>query len=141
MRTAPTVAGLVLAMSGLVGCGGDGGSEGGGDAMPTDASEDAFCGNFEDLLGTLAKLDPDSDASAVVAALRDSVDRMRETGTPSDIPDDARHGFELTLDSFAGLGDDATAEDIDALGDSFTDAEQADYDAFGDYVDRTCALG
>lgn len=139
MRTATLLAGFVLVMGGLAGCGGsdsDGGNDSGG--MPTDASKDAFCGNFQGLAEDLGKLDPQSDSATAVKALHDAADQMRATGTPEGIPDDARQGLEVTLDAISGLPDDATAEDISKLEGTLSDAEQKDADAFDTYLQDEC---
>jgi hypothetical protein len=140
MRTATLLAGLVLVMGGLVGCGGD---DSDGDAadsggMPTNAAKEDFCQNFQDLATDLGKLDPKADAAQAVTTLKDAVGKMRETGTPAGIPDDARHGLEVTLDALAGLPDDATPDDISALEDGFSDADQKDADAFDSYLEDEC---
>lgn len=139
MRTALTLAGFVLVMGGLAGCGDDS-SDGGGDSggMPTDASKETFCGNFQALAEDLGQLDPTTDPSAAVQTLQDAADKLRETGTPEGIPDDARHGLEVTLDALSGLPDDATAEDISNLDQSLSDDDQKDSDAFDSYLEDEC---
>ena len=51
---------------------------------------------------------------------------MESTGTPSDIPDEARSGLEVTLQAIQGLPDDATLDDITNLEKTLSDAEQKD---------------
>ena len=140
MRTALTIAGFALAMGGLVGCGGSdsGGSDSGG-GMPTDASTSEFCQNFKDLTTDLGKVDPEGDGADAVSALKDAADQMESTGTPSDIPDEARSGLEVTLQAIQGLPDDATLDDITNLEKTLSDAEQKDADAFDTYLQDTCA--
>jgi hypothetical protein len=141
MRTALRLAGFVLAMGSLVGCSSDDSS--GGDtessgSMPTTASKEDFCANFQSLAEDLGQLDPKADPSSAVKTLKDAVDEMRSTGTPEDIPDDARHGLEVTLDALGGLPDDASAEDISGLADTLSDDEQKDADAFDSYLEDEC---
>ena len=142
MRTATLLAGFVLVLGGLAGCGSDDSSDGDSDSssesMPTDASKDDFCANFQSLAEDLGQLDPTKDASAAVKALHTAVDKMRATGTPDGIPDDARHGLEVTLDALGGLPDDATADDISGLEDSLSEADQKDADAFDSYLSDEC---
>jgi hypothetical protein len=141
MRTALKLAGLVLVMGGLVGCGGSDSSDGdSGDsaAMPTDASKDEFCANFQGLAEDLAKQDPTKDPSAAVQTLKDAVGKMRETGTPDGIPDDARHGLQVTLDAISSLPEDAKAGDISGLEDQLSKDERADADAFDSYLGNEC---
>ena len=141
MRTALTLAGFVLVLGGLAGCGGsdsDGGDGGDSGGMPTSASKEDFCGNFQGLAEDLGKLDPQSDASTAVKALHDAADQMRETGTPEDIPDDARHGLEVTLDAISGLPDDATSDDISNLETTLSEEDQKDAAAFDKYLSEEC---
>ena len=141
MRTATTLAGFVLVMGGLAGCGGsdsDGDSGGDSGGMPTNASTEEFCGNFQSLSDDLSELDADSEASEAIKALHDAADSMRETGTPEDIPADARHGLEVTLDAVTELPEDADAEDISKLEDGMSEMDQEDSDAFDSYLSDTC---
>ena len=141
MRTALTLAGFVLVLGGLAGCGGsdsDGGSDGDSGGMPTNASKDAFCANFQGLAEDLGKLDPEADTASAVTALHDAADKMRETGTPEGIPDDARHGLEVTLDAISGLPDDATSDDISKLESTLSEEDQKDAAAFDTYLSDEC---
>lgn len=141
MRTATLIAGFVLVMGSLVGCGGsdsDGGDSADSGSMPTSASKDDFCGNFQGLAEDLAGMDPKSDTASAVKALKDAVAKMRSTGTPDGIPDDARHGLEVTLDAIDSLPDDATASDISGLEDTLSDADKKDADAFDSYLSDEC---
>ncbi|WP_395690450.1 hypothetical protein [Nocardioides sp.] len=137
-RTALTVAGVALALGTLAGCGGsDGGSDGGGGGMPTSASKEDFCGNFEQLAKDLGGLGT-GDASKAVSTLQSAADDMAATGTPEGIPDDARHGLEVTLDAISGLPDDATVDDISNLEKSLSEEDQKDADAFDAYLSKEC---
>src|SRR4029078_9803940 len=99
-------------LGGLAGCNDDGdGGGGSGSSMPTNASKEEFCGNFDALAEDIGKLDP-TDSDGALRAARDAVEKMRTTGTPDGIPDDARHGLEVTLDAIDSLADDATVEDL-----------------------------
>jgi hypothetical protein len=142
MRTALTLAGLALVAGGLAGCGGDDSTESAGDggatALPTSAERSEFCANFSTLAEDLGQLDPQGDPSEAVRTLQDASRRMRETGTPDDIPADARHGLEVTLDAIDGLPQDATTEDISKLDDDFSEQEKADSDAFDSYLAQEC---
>ena len=138
MGPALGVAGIVLAMGTLAGCGGsDSDSDGGG--MPTSASKEEFCGNFEDLASDLGSLDDSStDMSKAVSTLQSAADKMAATGTPDGIPDDARNGLKVTLEAIQSLPDDATVDDISNLEDTLSDADQKDADAFDGYLEDTC---
>ena len=149
MKTSLTIASLVLLAGGLVGCGsddndndGDTGTQGGetseSTGMPSDASTEDFCGNFEQLAADLAKVSPEDDAAAGVKVLQDASASMRETGVPEDASDDIREGLEVTLDAIDALPEDATVDDIGALEDSFTKDDEEKAGAFDDYLDETC---
>lgn len=141
-KTALTIAGLALVLGGLAGCGSSdsgGGSEGGDSAgMPTTASTEEFCANFENLAADLAKLDPTADAASAITALQDAADQMASTGTPEGIPDDARRGLEVTLQAIEDLPEDATAEDISGMETSLSADDKADAKAFDTYLTSEC---
>ena len=103
MRLKTWIAAALLVIS-AAGCGGDdeGGSDGdrprGSDA-PRNASVEDFCATFE-------------ETSLISGA--DAAKRLAETGTPADIPEDARRGFEYLIDHPEGGQDVATNEDVAA---------------------------
>ena len=131
MKAALTIAGLALALTGVTGCGSD-------DA-PADASEDDFCANFTDFDDTLESFGEDPDVGDVVKAMKDIADDMEETGTPEDMPDDARRGFEFTIEKLQSVDDDATEEDVLALAEEdVSESEEKDNAAFDDYLSETC---
>ena len=97
----------------LAGCGDDG--AGGDDAAdaPSDASVEEFCQPFVDMLHEVSAQGEDlSDADAVQLA-KETADKLRETGTPADMPEDARRGFELVVEKLAELPDDATKDEVE----------------------------
>jgi hypothetical protein len=130
MKTALTIAGLALALTGVAGCGDDG--------APTDASEDDFCANLTTLEEELGSFGEDPDVATVVEVMKGIADDMVETGTPEDMPDDAREGWQLTMDAMQDLDDDASEEDVAALGSDFSDSDEEKTAAFDDYLDKTC---
>jgi hypothetical protein len=129
-----TVAGLALALSGLAGCGGDD-SDGGG--APTSASKDDFCATFESLEKDMQDLDP-SDVDAAIGAIRDAGQKLEDTGTPEDIPDDARAGFDFIVETINGIDDDASIEDLAKIGQDLSDSDEANSKAFDEYLSDTC---
>jgi len=102
-KTATIAASLMLVGFGATACGG------GGDSAPEDASVEDFCAALKGF--------GDSTDTTKVA---DVADKLKETGTPADIPADARKGFEFLIDN---------AEKIDDLGDKLDD-QAAFEDAF-----------
>ena len=130
MKAALTIASLALVLTGVSGCGDDG--------PPTDASATEFCdtlGSFAEEAGALGE---DPDPADMVDVLKSAGDEMAETGTPEDMPDDARAGFELVLDAIEELDDGASVEEIQGLGEDLSESEQKESDAFDKYLDETC---
>lgn len=132
MKAALTIAGLALALTGVTGCGND--------DPPAEASEEDFCANFTEFDKTLEGFGDDPDVGAVVKAMKAAADDMEETGTPEDMPDDARAGFEFTIERLQSLDDDASEEDVVALGEDISDAEEKDSAAFDEYLADTCGV-
>jgi hypothetical protein len=125
----------------LAGCG-DGGadSSGGADAgdAPGNASVEEFCQPFVDMLEDVsAQGDELSDADAVRLA-KETADKLRETGTPDDMPEDARKGFELVIAKLADLPDDATKDEVEKA-QQLTEEEQAYSTALSQYIASKCA--
>lgn len=131
------MAGLVLTMGGLVGCGGDDGdSESGG--LPRDASSEDFCANFEQLAKDLGAFSSDSDPAEAISKMQDASEKMRDTGVPESATDEQAEGLEVTLDAIDGIDADASLDDLGSLEDQFSEAEQEKADAFDDYLDEEC---
>lgn len=135
MKTALTIAGLALALSGLAGCGGDDSGDGG---ISTDASTEDFCGAFQSFADDLGDFDPEADPSEAVEAMQGFADDIREVGVPENATDDEVEGLEITLEAIDGLGDDTTLEDLGTLEEQFSESEQEKADAFDDYLDEEC---
>lgn len=129
MEHALLAASLVLVAGTAAGCGG---------GPPTDASKDDFCGVFEDFNKTVGGMDADASQEDFVKAIKDVGKELEEVGTPEDIPDDARRGFEKTLEMIDKIEDDASQEELDKLEKELSDAEQKDSDAFDEYLAKTC---
>jgi hypothetical protein len=137
MRTSRLAAPLLL-LGLLAGCGDDG--AGGGDAAdaPSDASVEEFCQPFVDMLQEVSAEGEDlSDADAVRLA-KETADKLRETGTPADMPEDARRGFELVVEKLADLPDDATKDEVEKA-QELTDEEQTYSTALSQYIASNCA--
>lgn len=121
------------------GCGGGGGA-------PSDASPDGFCEAANSLLTDVVPDDlgtPELPTDEQVAeAVKDWGSRMEEVGTPEDIPDDARKGFEAVVDEAREIdAADFSVDDLEDLGSGGDDASEEvrqQADAFGDYLTETC---
>jgi len=114
----------------------DGGG-GGGTGQEATSTED-FCGalkDFRDDLGAAA--DPKTDPAGYVTTLKEAAGKLRDLGTPSDMPDDARAGFELTVTTITELPDDATGDDVAEIND-VSDADKAKIAALEDYIREEC---
>ena len=134
LRKTLAAAGLLAACSAsLTACGGGSSSNAtadGGDAAgaPTDAASADFCGTLE---GTGS----DAKPSAVAAS-------MSAVGTPSDIDDSARHGFEVLVGKMAQISSTNPSDsDIAKLAQDFEAADLTDVQAFIAYYVKECAAG
>ena len=136
MKLGLLAASLVLVAGGAVGCGDDDGSGGGGSKADAAASTEDFCGAFQAFADDLTDLTGDEDNLGEI--LKKAAKRIEDVGTPEDIPDDAKEGLQLTLDAIGDLPDDASPDELDALEDEFSDADQKKADAFDDYLEKTC---
>lgn len=123
MKRVISVAALALAGSAtLVACGG----------APTDASEEDFCSSIEEAFTSLGE-----EADADEVDFSDAIETLEDTGTPEDIPDDAREGYEAFLDALKEA-DGKTQEEVEDLDDP-TEGDEGE--AFGTYYVETCGGG
>lgn len=129
MKHALLAASLVLVAGSTAACGG---------GAPTDASTADFCGVFEDFYEVVGELGAEAENSELIEALKDTGQDLEEVGTPEDISDEARAGFELTVKTIEELDDDATEEDLDNLEEDFSEEEKAQSEAFDEYLSETC---
>jgi hypothetical protein len=117
----------------LAGCGGgDAGS------APDNASTEDFCDAYLSMLDEMMTMDPESDDA--VTAIREWGEKLEEVGTPEDIPDDARDGFEVILEALSELDEDSTQQDLEDLGGDLSAEEEQASEAFGEYVTETCPM-
>ena len=96
-----------------------------GGSAPTDASVEDFCHEYTQ---------SNDDESG-----EDAAKRLEETGTPKDMPDDARHGFEVII-KFAKKDDgDMSEDDKQKEYEDLSDGDKDDVDAFISYAADKCA--
>lgn len=115
-----------------------------GGSAPTDASETDFCKVALKGGPDLANVD-DDDYDAQEDAIRGYADDLEEVGTPEDIPDAAREGFEAIIKAYnevdAGdLKDAAENEDSDVekeFKEKYEDDEE-NVAAYFTYIGETC---
>ena len=133
MKPALLAASLVLVGGSAVAC--SGASEGGG--APTDASEDDYCASYQSLFSDMSTMAEGTDKE-IIARIKDWATTMEETGTPEDMPEDARAGFETTISLINGLDDNAQQEDFEKIDEDLTEDETAQVDEFDTYTTETC---
>jgi hypothetical protein len=129
--------GVLVLVSGLTACSDDGG--GNAADAPSDASLDEFCEAFNGLVAdVLAKASADPDA--MVRAVKEWAADIGELGTPTEMPDEARSGFELFIEQAADLDEDAGLEDLQKLGSELSEGDQAAGQAFTEWTQENCPL-
>lgn len=100
---------------------------------PTDASEEDFCSSidtaFEDIA---AEGEKEGDDEIDVSG---AIEELESTGTPEDIPEDARSGYEAFIEAL----NDVNGETVDDAEDIDDPTEGDDGEAFGTYYAETCA--
>jgi hypothetical protein len=129
MKIALLAASLVLVGGTATACGG---------GAPTDASKADFCDSFTKINESAAGSDGGDPSKDEIKKVKDAVKDLEDTGTPESISDDAREGFEIFTGAVADIDDDATAKDLEEL-DQFSGDEKKKFEAFGEYVSKTCA--
>ena len=132
MKSALLAASLVLVGGTALGCSG-GGSEG----APTDATEEDYCASYQSLFDDMSTMTDATDAE-IIAQIKDWATTMEETGTPEEMPEDARAGFETTISLINDLDDDAQQEDFEKIDEDLTEEETAQVDEFDTYTTDTC---
>jgi hypothetical protein len=131
-RPAVTLGAAALLSFSLTACGG---------GAPTDASVDAFCEVVTD--DSWAEGVEEGDYEGIVEALQDHAGEIEEVGTPEDMSDDEREGWEIAVEAADDLDADAVqaaVEDgenpLEAAGD-----DKDKHDAYLEYRSETCSEG
>lgn len=124
---------LVLLAGGLAACGGSDAS-----SAPTDASRGEFCEAYASQIEALARSAREDGPDRAAEVMKDWSARVQEIGTPRDMPDDARRGFETVVEEIDALDTGATQRELDGLGEELGTRAQRDVDAFGEYAVTTC---
>ena len=119
MRVALIGAGVTLVAGMLTGCGG------GSDDAPDSASKKDFCDAFE----AVGKAGDDFDQG------KEKLQDLKDTGTPEDIPDDAKEGFDILMD----VVDDAdSSDDAGKALEGLSSGDQKKVEAFTTYTIKKC---
>lgn len=143
IRTRLTLSSAVLLVGAVTtACGGGGGGSG----APADASEKEFCEAQSSLLKNLLPEDmtnPEMPSNEEMAqSVKDWADEIDEVGTPENITDEARAGFEAVVEQAKEI--DAADFDMEQLeqlelGGADASAEvKKQAQAFSDYLTETC---
>ena len=122
-------ASLVLLGAAAVGCGGGG--------APSDASEGEFCKELTSLFNDPSKIGEMTDKQAL-DQIKGWAKDLEKVGTPKNISDEAREGFELMVEQVGKLDADDTAADLDKLEEDASASEKKATDAFEKYTTDTC---
>ncbi len=134
-KTTLALAGTALALGTLAGCGGGDDS---GSSAPDNASTEEFCDAFNSLFTEVMAEAGTGDMSQAVSAIKEWAENMEEVGTPDDMPDEAREGFEVFVKAAGEIDEDAKLEDLQNLGGDLSESDQEAGDAFGDWATETC---
>lgn len=127
-------AAVLLALS-LTACGG---------GAPADASVEDFCKVTQDEAGQedFFKAIEDEDWDKIAELIEDQAAEVEEVGTPDDISDDAREGFEIQLEAAQGISADdiekAFKDDEDPFEADLSDEEKKKVEAYTEYENETC---
>ncbi|WP_435741852.1 hypothetical protein [Nocardioides sp. SYSU DS0663] len=133
------VTSTLLLLAPLAACGGDEEAS----SAPEDASTEEFCEAYNSLYESLMSASPaegEDPQEAAVAALQDWVERMQEVGTPDELPDDARAGYELILDTASEIDENSSMEDLQGLGGDLSAEEQEQATAFTTWAQEECPM-
>lgn len=137
VRTRLTAAGVVLLVSAATAaCGG-----GSGSGAPESASKDDFCSAQQSLFTSLDLGDGTELPSEkeLADAMHTWADKIEEVGTPENISDDARKGFEETVKAAHDVSEaDLKSPDLDSLEADMSDEAKKQVEAFSSYVNDTC---
>ena len=140
LRPLAAAATVTMAVS-LSACGGGGSAS----SAPEDASSEDFCDAynslFEDLIGDMDVEAPEEPSGEqVVEAVKRWAERLSDSGTPQDMPEEAREGFELLVATADELDADdfKSAEDLDKIESQFSEDEKAASTAFDEYAAKSC---
>lgn len=115
-----------------------------GGGAPADASVEDFCKVTQDEAGQadFLKAIEDEDWDKIADLIKEQADEVEEVGTPDDIPDDAREGFELQLDAAQGISADdiekAFKDDEDPFEADLSDDDKKKVEAYTEYENKTC---
>jgi hypothetical protein len=135
------IAAALLSIGGVAaGCGGNSDSADSASSTPTSASSSPSGaptdGSSDDLCTALTAGSTIKDGADVA----DFASGLEKAGTPSDIPDEARKGFEVYVGVLEKVDPKATAKDLKNMKNvDLSKEEQTNVQAFLSYASTTCA--
>ena len=134
-KSAGALAATLLVAGLVAGCGSDDEKKSEGSAATPTTEE--FCTAYNSLFDSITAGEQPSDAEAV-KALKDWASSLESAGIPDGMPEDAQRGEEVVISTIGSLADDATTEDIQAVGSDLSTEDEADSTAFGAYAQKSC---
>ena len=133
------IAAALLSLGGVAaGCGGNSDSASSADASPTSSSSasTSSSGSADDLCTALTAGSSIKDGADVA----DFAAGLEKAGTPSDIPAQAKQGFDTYVGVLKGIDPKATAQDLKNMKNvNLSKTEQTNVQAFLAYASQTCA--
>ncbi|MFN8195280.1 MAG: hypothetical protein U0R80_13470 [Nocardioidaceae bacterium] len=129
MKTAALLATAVLVAGSATACGG------GGDSVnsPSDASVDDYCQTFVSVFTDIG-----TDPTKITGKqIKDWGKALEDTGTPKDMSDDERQGFEIFVSFAKSVDENASIDDIEDP--KVSDDEQKQVDDYLAYSQKSCA--
>lgn len=124
---------LLLLLASVSACGG------GGSDAPDNASEADFCEAYNSLFTAMSGSETGDTESAIKALKKWAAD-LEKVGTPDGMPADARHGFELIIETAKHIDDNASEESLQSLSGDFSTDEKKDGDAFTAWATEQCPV-
>lgn len=115
-----------------------------GSSYPTDASKEDFCNALGDVVTTSIQIEGEEPTEDEWEDIQQSYADLGDTGTPEDIGEDERKGFEVVVDTITDLDyDEAKDEFGDRGGEDVipgvSEEENDNADKFFDYAATECA--
>ncbi|GAA3550527.1 hypothetical protein [Nocardioides daeguensis] len=111
---------------------------------PTDASKKDFCGGVEDVITSTSSVSGEEPTEAEWKKLQKAYGDLGDIGTPKDISDAERNGFEVIVDTITDLdydeakksfGDNDGEDSIPGVSKN----DEKDAEKFFTYSSKTCA--
>lgn len=110
-------------------CGG-----GGGSSAPSDASKADFCKSY---VSVLDYTNPMEQEQPTGKDIKEYASNLEETGTPEDMSDEEREGFEVFIEATDKLEDDTKMEDADDIA-KVSEEDKGKVDKFDAYAQDNC---